>query len=202
MRLPSPSRISEAEDLDHDRYLFDRAAASTKCVTYFTGEPFAEWRDQLNAVGAGDDAHALTDMTVHIAARPLHPEDCLGGPDWEHLRGKWPDLKLVHESEALVGRAGRLGDMVDQWCPFPQGEPAIAGIVTRELDVLVEVPELNTDWLLHRLSLDRLGPSWWCRWYPDHERRPAQYVIGGLDGTVSCATHLPNAAELELATYV
>ncbi|WP_419923376.1 hypothetical protein [Candidatus Poriferisodalis sp.] len=199
VRLPNPSRIGEHDDLSHDRYLFECAAASTKCATFLTDEPFADWHGELDAVGVGYDAHALTDMTVHITARPLHPEDCLGELDWEYVRGKWPDLKLIHEGDMMVGRVGRLGEMIDQWCPFPEGEPAIAELVARELDVLVEVPELDSGWLLHRLSLDPLGPSWWCRWCPEDERRPAQYVVGGFDGPVSCAAHLPNAARHEHA---
>ncbi|WP_419923367.1 hypothetical protein [Candidatus Poriferisodalis sp.] len=71
-------------------------------------------------------------MTVHITARPLHPEDCLGKPDWENVRGRWPDLKLAHESDTIIGEVGRLGEMVDQWCSIPKGESAIARIVGRE----------------------------------------------------------------------
>ena len=201
VRLPNPSHISESDDLDHDRYLFERAAASARCATFLTGELFADWHGELDAVGVGYDAHTLADMTVRVTARPLHPEDCLGELDWEYVRGRWPDVTLVCAGETMVGRVGRLGEMVDQWCPIPQGEPAIAHIVARELDVLVQAPELDTDWLVHRLSLDPLEPSWWCRWCPDHERRPAQYVVGGPDGTVSCAAHLPNAAQHEQATY-
>ncbi|WP_420443881.1 hypothetical protein [Candidatus Poriferisodalis sp.] len=199
VRLPTATGISESDDLDNDWYMFERAAASTKCAAFLSDEPFTDWYGELDAVGVGYDPHTLKDMTVRITARPLHPEDCLGELNWEFVRGTWPDVKLVLEGEMMVGRVGRLGEIVDQWCPIPSGEPAIANIVERELDVLVEAPELDTDWLLHRLSLDAVGPSWWCRWCPDHERRPAQYVVGGPDGTVSCAAHLTNAAKHEQA---
>lgn len=96
-------------------------------------------------------------------------------------------------------RLCRLGPMIDEWCPIPQGYPALAETVADAYDMLVEAPELDTDWLVHRLSLDPHGTSWWCRWCPEHERRPAQYVVGGADGTVSCATHLPNAVDFEQA---
>lgn len=99
----------------------------------------------------------------------------------------------------VTDRVFRLGAMVDEWCLIPRGEPAIAKVVEREFDVLVEVPELSVDWFGHRLGLRSDGPTWWCRWCPEELRRPAQYVVGGEEGTVSCAAHLPAAAEFERA---
>ena len=199
VRLPNTTGISESDDLDHDRYMFERAAASTKCKAFLTGGPFTDWYGELDAVGVGYDAHTLDDMTVHITARPLHWEDCLGELNWKFVRGTWPDVKLVIEGEMMVDRVCRLGEMVDEWCPIPQGNPALAEAIGHVHDLLVEAPELDTDWLLHRLSLNAVGPSWWCRWCPQHQRRPAQYVTGGPDGTASCAAHLSNAAKHEQA---
>ena len=199
VRLPRTSGISQSDDLDDDRYEFERAASRSKCSAFLTGEPFTDWHGELDAVGVGYDARSLDDLTISISAWPLHWEDCLGELNWEFVRGKWPDVSLVLEGEMELDRVFRLGAMVDEWCPIPQGELAIANIVEREFDVLVEAPELTADWLLHRLDLDPLGPSWWCRWCPEHERRPAPYVVVGPDGTVSCAAHLHNAAELERA---
>ena len=197
--LPTTTGISESDDLDHDRYMFERAAASTKCAAFLSDQPFTDWWSELDAVGVGYDAHTLDDLTVSITAWPLHPEDCLGELNWEFVCGTWPDVKLVIEGEMMLDRVGRLGAMVDEWCPIPQGNPALAEAIGHVYDMLVEAPELDTDWLVHRLSLDAHGPSWWCRWCPEHERRPAHYVVGGPDGTMSCAAHLHKAAKHEHA---
>lgn len=141
--------------------------------------------------------HTLEIVNVHITAQPLHPEDSLGEIDWEHVRRRSPDSSFVLEDENQLDRVGRLGEMVDEWCPIPEGNPALAEAAGHVYGVLVEAPDLDSHWLLHRLSLDPGGPSWWCRWCPEGERRPAQYVTGAPDGTVSCDSHLHRAAAHE-----
>ena len=59
-------------------------------------------------------------------AQPLHPEDCLGEIDWEHVRRRPPDGSFVLGDENQFDRVGRLGQMVDEWCPIPEGNPALA----------------------------------------------------------------------------
>ena len=198
LRLPETARIREEDDLEPDRHMFERAAASANCPTYLTGEPFTEWWGELDAIGVGYDPKTPAIVTVHISARRLHPEDCFGEIDWECVRRRPPDGALVLEDENRLDRVGRLGEMVDEWCPIPEGNSALAEAIGHAYDALIEVPELDTHWLLHRLDLDPVGPSWWCRWCPEAERRPAQYVTGGADGIVSCEAHLSEAAMLEL----
>ena len=53
VRLPTTTRISESDELDHDRYMFERAAARTRCSAFLTGRPFTAWRSRLDAVGVG-----------------------------------------------------------------------------------------------------------------------------------------------------
>ena len=199
VRLPRTTRISRSDDLDHDRYQIERAAAKTRCASFLSDEPFANWCGKLDAVGVGYDSHTLDDMTVGISAWPLHREHCLGELNWEFVRGKWPDVSLILEGKMILDRVVRLGAMVDDWSPIPEGAPALAEATGYQFDMLAEAPEHDTDWLVHRLSLGAHGPSWWCRWCPERERRPAQYVVGGPAGAVSCAAHLPNAAEHEQA---
>ena len=201
VRLPSATSVGDAYDLDDDRIELERAAASAKCPTFLSGEPLADWDGELEAVGVGYDPYTLDDVTVGITAWPLHPDDCLGPLNWEFVRGSWPDLAWVPEDESMFERVCRLGPMIDRWCPIPQGSPALARNLGDAYDVLVEAPALDTDWLVHRLSLDALGPSWWCRWCPDSRRKPAPYVVVVAHGTVSCAAHLPNAADHERALY-
>lgn len=198
LRLPATAHIGEDDDLDAERDMFELAAAAARCPTFLSGEPFGEWWGDLDAVGVGYDTDTFQIVTVHITARLLHPEDCLGEIEWEYVRRRPPHGALTLEDENQLDRVGRLGAMVDEWCPFPEGDPALADAIGNAYDVLVEASELDSDWLLHRLSLDPSGPSWWCRWCPQDERRPAQYVTGGPDGTVSCAAHLHKAAKLEL----
>ena len=199
LRLPATTQISEDDDLAAERDMFELAAASTRCPTFLSGEPFDEWWGELDAVGVGYDADTFEVVTVQVTAWRLHPEDCLGEIEWEFVRRRPPHGAFTLEDENQLDRVARLGEMVDEWCPFPEGNPALADAVGHAYDVLVEAPELDSHWLLHRLGLDPSGPSWWCRWCFQGERRPAQYVTGGPDGTVSCAAHLPEAAELELA---